>query len=333
MESRSRKVKSIDVKVMWCEDLKAFNFFQKLSVYAVVSITSDNSSANPPTPRQKQQQKRIPTDKEGNGNPMWNYDMKFDLDDNSDPDHLFLHFELRSETPLVFPDKSIGEVKVPLKDLIDEHNGAVRLVSYQVRTSDGKPNGVLNFSYKINEKDEKKPESFATAGLVDGQPAVAHLHHPEVEKDNQKDKDEAKPKEQGNEMEIQVRPPSEGLYPPIEVNVSSNMSTPPTTPQPVQYSESSQYTHPTTPQPVQYSSQENQQDPPHTYYSELGPPSYPPSPVSPTPFLPRPLRHPPWLHPPPPPPLHGGCYPPPLPPPWLHHPPPPDHYVLQGGRR
>ncbi|GLU04120.1 hypothetical protein SLE2022_212830 [Rubroshorea leprosula] len=36
-----------------------------------------------------------------------------------------------------------------MKDLIDEFDKALRFVSYQVRSCDGKANGVLNFSYKL----------------------------------------------------------------------------------------------------------------------------------------------------------------------------------------
>ncbi|KAA8530040.1 hypothetical protein F0562_004749 [Nyssa sinensis] len=161
---------SLELKVMYCKDLKAFNFFQTLSVYAVVSIVSDD-----PTKKLHQQQHRTPTDKEGDGNPEWNHEMRFDLGDNTsifyqDSDHLFLHFDLRSEGLLVFGDKSIGEVHVPFKDLVQDFNGIVRFVSYEVRSSDGKPNGVLNFTYKVKEK------GMSTGNQIDGYP-IHHDHH------------------------------------------------------------------------------------------------------------------------------------------------------------
>uniref|UniRef100_A0A5B6ZXN4 Putative Calcium-dependent lipid-binding family protein n=1 Tax=Davidia involucrata TaxID=16924 RepID=A0A5B6ZXN4_DAVIN len=172
--------KSLEIKVMYCKDLKSFNFFQKLSVYAVVSIVSDDPNK---ILQEQQQQHRTPTDTDGDGNPEWNHEMRFDLGDSSsifcqDCDHLFLHFDLRSEGLLVFGDKSIGEVRVPFKDLVQEINGIVRFVSYEVRTSDGKSNGVLNFSYKVKDKgmEESTGSSFPES-QIDGYPIVHHHHH------------------------------------------------------------------------------------------------------------------------------------------------------------
>ncbi|XP_059449336.1 uncharacterized protein LOC132180500 [Corylus avellana] len=141
---------SLELKVLSCKDLRAFNFFQKLSGYALVSIVSDD----PNKKLERNQKQRTPADGEGDGNPEWNQEMQFDLNEISfeDCDHLFLHFDLRHQG-VMFGDKSIGEVRVGFKDLTQESNlGAVRFVSYQVQASDGKPNGVLNFSYKVSGK-------------------------------------------------------------------------------------------------------------------------------------------------------------------------------------
>jgi hypothetical protein len=144
----------LELKVSSCKDLRAFNFFQKLSAYALVSIVSDD----PNKKLERNQQQRTPADGEGDGNPEWNQEMRFDLNEISfeDCDHLFLHFDLQHQG-VMFGDKSIGEVRVGLKDLIltqESNLGAVpvRFVSYQVRASDGKPNGVLSFSYKVSGK-------------------------------------------------------------------------------------------------------------------------------------------------------------------------------------
>ncbi|GKV44336.1 hypothetical protein SLEP1_g51529 [Rubroshorea leprosula] len=139
----------IEFKVISCKDLKSFNFFQKLLVYALVYLAGDDS--NQKLDDQKMQQQRTPTDKEGDGNPEWNHEMRFDLGLLEDCDHpLFIHFDLRHEG-IMFGDKTIGQVLVPMTDLIQDSNaGVVRFVSYEVRTTDGKPNGVLHFSYKVS---------------------------------------------------------------------------------------------------------------------------------------------------------------------------------------
>ncbi|XP_062155474.1 protein SRC2-like [Alnus glutinosa] len=150
---------SLELKVISARDLKGFNFFQKLSVYAVVRLVNDE-------PKKKQEQRQLqrqktPVDRIGDRNPEWNHEMHFDLKDlllPDDRDHLFLRFDLRSEG-IVFGNNTIGEVHVPVfKDLIDDelNNGAMRFVSYQVRSRDGKPNGVLNFSCKVKNGKTKK---------------------------------------------------------------------------------------------------------------------------------------------------------------------------------
>ncbi|OMP08284.1 C2 calcium-dependent membrane targeting [Corchorus olitorius] len=160
----------LELKVISCKDLKAFNFFQKLSVYSVVSIVmSDEQAKKKKKKKDEEQQCEFPQrqrqktciDKSGNKNPEWNHVFQFDLKSSlgSDQDmgkgNLFLKFDLRRQG-FGFVPTSIGEVLVPLKDLVHEFRGVVRFVSYQVRNSDGKPNGVLNFSYKLMANDSQK---------------------------------------------------------------------------------------------------------------------------------------------------------------------------------
>ncbi|KAF3435338.1 hypothetical protein FNV43_RR22425 [Rhamnella rubrinervis] len=152
----------LQVKLISCKDLKAFNFFQKLSVYAVVSIASDDPSKK--VQEKQVQSQRTPCDSEGDGNPEWNHELRFDLkgcDEYDGNDHLFLQFNLRHQgMAFGFGDKTIGEVRIPLKDMMEEAcYGVVRFVSYQVRNTDGKPNGVLNLSYKyLNGKPIKSTD-------------------------------------------------------------------------------------------------------------------------------------------------------------------------------
>lgn len=153
---------SLELKLISCKDLKAFNFFQKLSAYSVVSITIINEQAKKKEDQRKHLQRQKTSIDKGGKNPEWNHVFEFDLQEkiprDENQDHVFLMFDLRSEGLV---GRTIGEVRVPLKDLIDEFCGVVRFVSYQVRNSDGKPNGVLNFSYKLigrknqNQKSEK----------------------------------------------------------------------------------------------------------------------------------------------------------------------------------
>lgn len=137
----------IEVKVNSGKDLRAFNFFQKLQLYVQVYVTSD--VPNTKLQDNQIQKQRTSADKEGDANPEWNHSMRFDFDHHQQhQQHLFLQFDLRHEGNM-FGDKTIGQVRVPFIDLIEDSAGVVRFVSYEVRSPDGKPNGVLNFSYKV----------------------------------------------------------------------------------------------------------------------------------------------------------------------------------------
>lgn len=155
---------SIDLKVISCKGLKSFNFFQKLSVYSAVSLGTSDADKS-----QRQQRQKTPVDQHGNRNPEWNHEIRFDLVPIPllQRKDLFLHFDLFSDG--IFADKLLGEVHVPLTDLVRDFDDAVRFVSYQIRTPDRKNNGILNFSYKVNSSSKGKIASYPT---VDTSPAV-----------------------------------------------------------------------------------------------------------------------------------------------------------------
>ncbi|KAK8497799.1 hypothetical protein V6N13_076495 [Hibiscus sabdariffa] len=143
---------SLELKLISCTDLKAFNFFHELSAYTVVSmVIIDEKSKKKQQHHKKHLQRQKTSIQRGGKNPEWNHLFQFDLQ-NLPPEethHLFLNFDLRLDGLV---DRTIGQVRVPLKVLLDEFSGVVRLLTYQVRNSDGKPNGVLKFSYKLKGK-------------------------------------------------------------------------------------------------------------------------------------------------------------------------------------
>ncbi|XP_058103552.1 protein SRC2-like [Magnolia sinica] len=158
---------SIELKILSCKGIKSFNFFQKLSVYALVSLGSGDRDKD-----RRLQTQKTPVNRDGGNNPEWNHEMRFDLEEiaDSDPKSLFLEIDILTDG--IFGDKLVGEVLVPLTDLIDESNGALRFVSYQVRSADRKPNGILNFSYQVNLKG--KIASYPTVE-IDSPPAIYYL--------------------------------------------------------------------------------------------------------------------------------------------------------------
>ncbi|QCD97269.1 protein SRC2 homolog [Vigna unguiculata] len=148
--------RSIEVKLISCKDLRAFNFFQKLTVYATVFIDSEDPKREMTEERRQRQRTLTHRESDGDGsNPEWNNYARFDLGKlsrsprHSDYDDLFLCFEFRHDG-VILGDKIVGECRVAFSDMIrDGAAGAARIVSYEVRSPEGKPNGVFNFSYKL----------------------------------------------------------------------------------------------------------------------------------------------------------------------------------------
>ncbi|XP_058076336.1 uncharacterized protein LOC131224913 [Magnolia sinica] len=113
----------------------------KMDVYAVASLSSNH--------RRKH---KTHIHMCGSRNPNWNYPTTIDVPITNNHG-IILSFKLFSSC-FFHPDRLIGEVLVPIKDLLDTfHYGrdpsVVEFVSYQVRKPSGKPQGILNFSYKF----------------------------------------------------------------------------------------------------------------------------------------------------------------------------------------
>ncbi|KAK7377709.1 hypothetical protein VNO80_03140 [Phaseolus coccineus] len=146
----------MEVKLISCKDLRAFNFFQKLTVYATVFIDSENSKREMTEERKQRQRTLTHRESDDDGsNPHWNHNVRFDLGwlshspRHSDYDDLLLCFEFRHDG-VILGDKVVGECRVTFADLIrDATAGTARFVSYEVRSAEGKPNGIFNFSYKL----------------------------------------------------------------------------------------------------------------------------------------------------------------------------------------
>lgn len=326
--------RSLELKVMSCKGLQAFNFFQKLSVHAVVSLTSDNPSNK--HHHLHQQPQKTKTDTEGDKDPEWNQDMRFDLDSFSreDFDHLYLLVDLRYELG-VFGDKSLGEVRVPLTDLVgdDEHGencGVARFVSYEVRNQEKKPNGVLTFSYKVLNPSHAGVGGSATAaaaaaatvtdttspknnyGRIDGYAVVNHV-----------DDDHHDNSDQNHDLASYHHPSTTASNPDHQHHHNSHVQDlasyvlPPSYIRPPDQHLQAPYGHSEQELSYYYSSVESTT---HGFrYPSLETPSYPPRPGGEG-YLSYPrLDHDQFRYPPPPPP--PGFYPPPHP----HPPPPPFH--------
>ncbi|GAB4848600.1 hypothetical protein Ancab_003306 [Ancistrocladus abbreviatus] len=303
---------ALEIKVISARDLKAFNFFQKLTIYAVGSIGSDVRNLR--LSEEHRQEQRTPIDKDGNGNPEWKYSMSFDLNvlpSSLRPEDLFLLFELHNQAQ-VFGNKVIGDVRVPLSDLIGDYSaGDFRFVQYEVRGGDGKPNGSLSFSFKVFHQSFPK-----YVPPITGYPPTVTSHQHQLQ--STEAAVGATRYEPGRDPPVGEEPwrihypridlvecKSQSSEPPLGVDQVQNCPPPPSSIEPTVQSS------PPPNVPASYY-------PPN--YHPPPPPLWPAAPPPPPPPPPPPAH---FLHPPPLPPSFPYSGPPPPPPP-----PPPSHYQV-----
>ncbi|MED6120469.1 hypothetical protein PIB30_021138 [Stylosanthes scabra] len=176
---RKEVAPTIELKLISCNDLKAFNFFQKLTLYAVVWIESDDPKTELKEGQRQQQRTRTHREADGDGaNPDWHHHAIFDLSwitpsPLEGSDGLFFRFEFRHDGTLL-GDKLIGECRVPVADLVRDAAAAdvARSVSYQVRSAEGKPNGIFNFSYQLKGIGDRYESSPILEGRISGYPVL-----------------------------------------------------------------------------------------------------------------------------------------------------------------
>lgn len=153
----------VEINVISARDLKNVNLFSKIQVYVVVSLSGDTK---------EKQEAKTSVDREGGTCPSWNFPMKFAIDESAaESNRLTLVFKLCCGGA-----KHLGEVHVPVKELLNcvGDGKSMQFVSYQVTKPSGKPQGVLNFSYKFSEKvayGAPMAESYY-------KPATAHVIEP-----------------------------------------------------------------------------------------------------------------------------------------------------------
>lgn len=147
-----------------------------MDVYAVVSISGVDSKQKP------KQKNKTPVDRAGGKSPTWNFPIKFTIPETSLAENrLSLVCKLKCERAL--GDKDIGEVNVPIKELLDSAGDgkSMKFVSYQVRKPSGKPKGEINFSFKFGEIEKvvapEAPEASSSAAKAtnsNSQPVAAY---------------------------------------------------------------------------------------------------------------------------------------------------------------
>ncbi|GFY94874.1 hypothetical protein Acr_10g0002590 [Actinidia rufa] len=142
MISGNMEYRQLDITVISAENLKDVNLISEMDVYVEVSIGGDPIG-----------KRKTHVDKQGGKSPKWNHHLKFAVDVLAANSALHLYFRIRSDRHL--GDKDIGDVTVPIKELLDAAPAATdgeRVVEYPAHTPSGKPKGTLKFSYKLGDK-------------------------------------------------------------------------------------------------------------------------------------------------------------------------------------
>ncbi|XP_057496885.1 protein SRC2 homolog [Actinidia eriantha] len=162
--------RQLDITVISAENLKDVNLISKMDVYVEVSIGGD------PVGKRKTH-----VDANGGKSPKWNHRLKFNVgvDVLAANPALPLLFKIRSDRPL--GDKDIGDVSVPIKELLLGADGSERVVECQVRTPSGKPKGTLKFSYNFGDKlagPAEPPPPPSKLKNTGGEAVTAYPAHP-----------------------------------------------------------------------------------------------------------------------------------------------------------
>ncbi|KAJ0235948.1 C2 domain-containing protein [Hirschfeldia incana] len=172
---KTMECRPLDLTIISAEDLKDIQLIGKQDLYAVVSLNGDV--------RTKQKTK---VDKDCGTKPKWKHQMKLTVDDAAAREgHLTLVIEIIADRPIA-GDKPVGEVNVPLKELLEQKNKEggdneekeEKTVTYAVKLPNGKTKGSLKLSFKFGEKytftDPHAPGSSSVDHKAMDQPVAAY---------------------------------------------------------------------------------------------------------------------------------------------------------------
>ncbi|KAL8059716.1 hypothetical protein ABFX02_03G104900 [Erythranthe guttata] len=133
-----------EITLISANNLEKIRRICKMKVYATVSI-----GGGPP-----ENEKRTPTDRNGESNPAWNFTVKYSINESM-VQHLntMLVVKLFCRR-LLRCDTYIGEVHTSLKELFDyaESSGGSAILSLPVQKGSVNSQGGMRFSYRFGEK-------------------------------------------------------------------------------------------------------------------------------------------------------------------------------------
>ncbi|CAA2972170.1 protein SRC2-like [Olea europaea var. sylvestris] len=163
--------RTLEINSIYGKDLNKVNLITKMGVYVVVSLSGGDKKSKQTT--------KTPVDRDGDTHPAWNSPIKFTVEEAALRKNLLtLDFMLVCERAL--GDKDIGEVHVPINDLLESLDPAgncgkqQQFVSYQVRKPNGQPKGQITFSYKFTGAVAAPPAPVSGAPKLDEEPFIAY---------------------------------------------------------------------------------------------------------------------------------------------------------------
>lgn len=160
----------LELNLNSASDLEIVNHITKMDVYVVITLRGHKTI--------KKHKEKTAVDRSGGSNPTWNHAVKFPVNEKYALEgRLTLFLQLFSHR--VLGDKEIGEVEVPLLDLLRSYtpstngngNGdGMRFVTYPVRTPSETIKGCLSFSYRFNGLSVNSGQAYHQAPPVYGGP-------------------------------------------------------------------------------------------------------------------------------------------------------------------
>nr|XP_043639476.1 protein SRC2 homolog [Erigeron canadensis] len=139
----------LDITVISANGLNNFWFFFRMRVYVVVSLINGKSTVEKKTHSSRGR------------NPKWNHRVKFPVEESAINTSTLL-FVLRQNR--FWGDKDIGEVSIPVRELLEANGSSEHVVDYQVQSVRGKSVGTFTFSHQFKEKVYPARDNARTSG-------------------------------------------------------------------------------------------------------------------------------------------------------------------------
>ena len=158
--------RTLKLQIQSAQALRYTNYIRGMRTYAYVFICDGNDNCI-------SHKAKTDKDRDGDTNPKWNFDVMFSIDIPRAEQHsLTLVVKLMSHHS-ARPDTLIGEVRVPITELLEWFGDAAedvhKVVNRYVVTSKGVEQGTLAFSYNFGNTLQHPPPDPTP---VRGQPKV-----------------------------------------------------------------------------------------------------------------------------------------------------------------